>query len=160
MRRTQFFLGQLLFPCLVNAGINGGIAWAQHAHAPAVGLWTQGAYAADFLATGFLLPAISWLVLRPLLRRQLAQGRAPNLAGLSPPRMLRWMPGNAAYGALIVGIYGMVLVGGIATATAIAIGEPTFSGQTYALVKAGYAALLTLAVQPLMVFAALRRPPA
>lgn len=160
MRPTQFFFGQLLAPCLVNAGINGGLAWAQHAQAPAVGLWTQGSYAVDLLATGFLLPAISWLILRPLLRRQQAQGKAPNLDGLRPPRLLPWMPKAAGTGALAVGLYGMLLVGGGATVMATLLGEPSFSGQAYALVKAGYAAVLTLAMQPLMVFAALNRRPA
>ncbi|WP_050460994.1 hypothetical protein [Herbaspirillum autotrophicum] len=61
--RGKFFLTQQLLPGLIN----GAIAWAIHAGDSVIGLWDRGAYANDLLATGFLLPAITWFILRPLL---------------------------------------------------------------------------------------------
>lgn len=160
MNPLRFFLGQQLLPGLINAAINGYIAWAQHGQAMKVGLWDGGAYAVDLLATGFLLPAISWLILRPLLLRQQSQGKAPCLEGQRVPRLLPWMPSSLWRGSLVIGLLGMSLVGGSCLLVALALGQPGFAGPDYAMLKAAYAGLLTLALQPLMVFAALRRAPA
>ncbi|BDI06248.1 MULTISPECIES: hypothetical protein [Burkholderiales] len=159
MTPLRFFLGQQVLPGLINAAINGGIAWAQHGQSPKVGLWDNGAYAVDLLATGFLLPALSWLILRPLLRRQQSQGKAPCLEGQRAPRLLPWMPSSLWRGSLVIGLLGMTLVGGFCLLLALALGQPGFPGPHYAMVKAAYSGLLTLALQPLMVFAALHRAP-
>jgi hypothetical protein len=160
MNPLRFFLGQQLVPGLINAALNGGIAWAQHGQAPRVGLWDSGAYAVDLLATGFLLPAISWTILRPLLLRQQSQGKAPDLEDLRVPRLLPWMPSSLWRGSLVVGLLGMTLMGGSCLLLALALGQPGFTGPDYALLKAVYAGLLTIALQPLMVFAALHSAPA
>lgn len=156
MTPTRFFLSQQLIPGLINAALNGGIAWAQHAQSPAVGLWDRGAYGTDLLATGFLLPAISWLILLPLLQHQRTQGKAPSLDGLRRPRLLAWMPSSRWGGCLTIGLLGMVLLGGTAALAASLLGQPAFTGPDYAWLKAAYAAILTLTLQPTMVFAALR----
>lgn len=152
---TQFFLKQQLVPGLINGAINGAIAWSLHRGASAIGLWERGAYATDLLATGFLLPAISWFILRPLLRHQHASAKAPPLDGVATPLLSRWMRPSLWGGALIIGLLGAGLLGGGAVLLMQALGAPDFSAQGYAWFKGAYAALLTAALQPVMVFAAL-----
>lgn len=157
--RSKFFVTQQLVPAVINGLINGVIAWATHRGASVIGLWDQGAYANDLLATGFLLPAITWFILRPLLHRQAALGNAFPLEGLSPPWLGRWMPSSLWGGALAIGLIGLVLPGGCAVLLMQILGAPAFSGTAYALFKGLYGAVVTLALQPVMVFAALRHRP-
>lgn len=152
----HFFVSQQLVPGLINAVINGAIAWSMHSPQARVGLWDQGAYAHDLLATGFLLPAITWWILRPLLRSQAAKGKAPDLHAVPMPLLARWMPSGVWSGALVIGLMGMLLVGGASVVALQLLGAPIFDGATYAWVKGGYALLLSLCLQPAMVFAALR----
>ena len=102
--RQKFIMTQQLLPGLINGLLNGGIAWAQHRETAALGLWDQGAYATDLLATGFLLPALSWLIVRPLLRHQAANGKAPELSGLARPWLTRWMRPSLWGGTAAIGL--------------------------------------------------------
>lgn len=153
--RSKFFVAQQLLPGLINGLLNGGIAWALHRGDTAIGLWDRGAYAYDLLATGFLLPAITWLILRPLLHRQAVAGKAPRLAGLPAPWLARWMPPSPWGGALAIGLIGMGLLGGSAVLAMQLLGAPAFSGNGYAVFKGLYGALVAATLQPAMVFAAL-----
>ena len=156
MKPAQFFLTQQLTPGLINGLINGLIAWSMHRHTAALGLWTQGAYAIDLMATGFLLPAISWLILRPLLGRQLRQGTAPQLEALPPPKLLKFMPRGLWTGTLVIGLMGMTLVGGVCVVLLQLLGSPDIVGSDYAWFKGLFGMLLTLVLQPTMVFAAMK----
>lgn len=153
--RSRFIVAQQLTTGLINGLINGGIAWALHRGDTAIGLWDRGAYAHDLLATGFLLPTITWLILRPLLRRQARAGKAPRLDGLPTPWLARWMMPSLWGGALAIGLIGMGLLGGSAVLAMQLVGAPEFSGDGYAVFKGAYGALLAAALQPAMVFAAL-----
>ena len=152
----HFFVSQQLIPGLINGLINGAIAGSMHGAESRLGLWDQGAYAHDLLATGLLLPAITWWILRPLLRSQSAKGKAPDLQGVPNPRLLRWMHAGVWSGALAIGLMGMLLVGGGSTLVLHLLGAPDFSGTDYVYLKGGFALLLTFCLQPTMVFAALR----
>ena len=153
--RRKFFMTQQLLPGLINVLLNGGIAWAQHREATTLGLWGDGAYAFDLLATGFLMPSLTWWVLRPLLRRQARAGKAPVLTGLPTPRLLRWMKPSLWGGSLAIGLMGMGLVGGATVLALQLLGSPSFVGTDYALFKGAFGSLLTFVLQPTMVFAAL-----
>ncbi len=153
----RFFMTQQLLPGLINGLLNGGIAWAAHRGESAIGLWDRGAYASDLLATGLLLPGISWFILRPLLRRQAQVGKAPVLDGLAAPWLARWMSPSLWGGGLAIGLMGFALLGGGSVLAMQALGAPEFDGNGYAWFKGAYGALVTVILQPVMVFAALRR---
>ena len=155
-KKPSFFLNQQLVPAIINALINGGIAWGMHHSTHSIGLWERGAYAHDLIATGFLLPVITWFIVRPLLRSQAQKGKAPSLEGVASPKLDRWMPSTLWGGTAFIGLAGLLLGGAAALVMALA-GAPDFSGTNYAVIKGIYAALLSAALQPVMVFAALRR---
>lgn len=156
MKPAQFFISQQLTPGLINGLINGLIAWSMHRHTAALGLWTQGAYATDLIATGFLLPAISWLILRPLIGRQFKQGTAPQLETLPPPKLMKFMPTGLWTGTLVIGLMGMILVGGVSVVLLQLLGSPDIVGSDYAWFKGLFGMLLTLVLQPTMVFTAMK----
>ena len=156
MKPAQFFISQQLTPGLINGLINGLIAWSMHRHTAALGLWTQGAYATDLIATGFLLPAISWLILRPLIGRQFKQGTAPQLETLPPPKLMKFMPTGFWTGTLVIGLMGMILVGGVSVVLLQLLGSPDIVGSDYSWFKGLFGMLLTLVLQPTMVFAAMK----
>lgn len=156
----HFMVSQQVVPALINAGLNGWIAWAMHREATALGLWGDNGYAFDLLATGFLLPAITWWILRPLLQKQQASGKAPVLEGVRRPALLGWMRPSFWGGSVAVGVMGMVLVGGLTVLLMQLLGAPVFDGPDYAVFKGVFAAVLVVVLQPVMVFAALDRRPA
>ena len=153
--QSRFFVTQQVMPGLTNGLINGGIAWGLHRGDTSLGLWSQGGYASDLLATGFFLPAITWLILQPLLRRQARAGKAPVLAGLPTPWLARWMMPSLWAGGLTAGLLGMGLLGGGAVLAMQGLGAPEFSGNGYAVFKGAYGALVAVILQPAMVFAIL-----
>jgi hypothetical protein len=152
--RRRFIVSQQVLPGVINALINGVIAWAMHRGASAIGLWDRGAYATDLLATGFLLPAITFLIIRPLLRRQAAAGKGPALAGVPVPRLARLIPSTLLGGSAIAGLLGTA-VGAVLVLAMHALGAPAMTGTGYAVFKGAYGGLLSIALQPAMVFAAL-----
>lgn len=155
---ARFALSQSLVPALINAGINGWIAWAMHGDQAAVRLWGHGGYSTDLVATGVLLPGITWLILWPLLRRQAAGGKAPATDGVPPPRFARLFPGSLWRGSAVVGIVGG-LVGAASVAVMHALGAPEMSGGTYAVFKGLYGGMLPVLLQPAMAWRILRSAP-
>lgn len=152
----RFIVSQQVVPAAINALINGGIAYGMHRHADAVRLWGDGGYATDLIATGVLLPGITWLILHPLLRKQAAAGKAPVTDGVPVPRLAPYLPGNLWSGAAAIGAVGGA-VGAVAAGCLHMLGAPTFTGSSYAWFKGAYGALLALLLQPSMVFAILGR---
>ena len=153
--RKKFFVTQQLLPGVTNGLINGGIAWGVHRGDSLLGLWEQGGYAGDLLATGFFIPSLTWFILQPLLRRQANAGRAPVLAGLPTPWLARWMTSSFWAGGLSAGLIGMGLLGGGVVLALQGLGAPEFSGNGYAVFKGMYGALVAAILQPAMVFAIL-----
>ena len=154
--RLHFVLSQQLIPALINALINGWIAWAMHSDEAAVPLWGHGGYATDLIATGVLLPGITWLILWPLLRRQAATGKAPTTDGVPSPWLSRLFPGTLWGGAAMAGALGGA-VGVLAVAVLHVGGAPAMPGRGYALFKGLYGGLLPVLLQPSMVWAILHR---
>lgn len=157
--RLAFMASQQITPAVINALLNGGIAWAMHRHSTSLGLWSSGGYGLDLIATGLLLPGITWLILHPLLCQQARNGRAPSLAGLPMPALVRWLPGSLWGGALAAGALGTV-IGLLMAGVMQALGAPSFGGTSYALFKAAYGAVFPILLQPAMVFAILGVPAA
>lgn len=148
-------LSQQAVPALINAVLNGGIAWAMHRGNPAVALWGEQGYWTDLVATGVLLPGITWMILQPLLRRQQRQGKAPATAGLATPRLARWLPSGFWDGAAAIAALGGA-IGLLAVGLLHQLGAPSMGGAVYAVFKGLYGGMFPLLLQPGMVFAILR----
>ena len=144
-----------LLPAAINGLINGTLAWMVHGTTASIGLWTEGAYGIDLLVTGFLLPSISWLIVRQLLRKQAAEGKRHDVATLPSPWLRHIMPTALLGGALVIGAAGTVL-GAVAVLALQTLGGPSFSGSAYVAFKYAYSALLAGLLHPTLMYAAVQ----
>src|SRR5262245_56323764 len=89
-RHQRFlWLEQGVIPCVFNFALNAAIAWALFRSLPAVPLWGQSSVGGDLLATAFLLPFLTCLIVSALVARDVRAGKVPPL----PPAQLphsRW----------------------------------------------------------------------
>ena len=150
--RQQFAVSQQVVPAIINALINGGIAWAMHRGKDAVALWGEAGYWTDLVATGVLLPGLTWMILHPLLRWQQRQGKAPATAGVPAPRLQRGLPAGFWSGAAVCALLGGA-IGLLATGVLHGLGAPSMSGGAYAVFTGLYGGMFPVLLQPAMVFA-------
>ncbi len=96
-----------LIPGLFNFFINGGIAWWINQSKDEIPLWGQESVAMDFIATAFLLPLITCLIVTPMVAAKIKKGkllslqRTQALPSILKPVILR---------AIIVGLIAAVAV--------------------------------------------------
>lgn len=75
-------LQSCLGAAVVNAAVNGGIAWAQTRALPALGMWTIPGVALDLMTTAFGVTFGTFIAMTLQVRRDVARGRitAPRLS--------------------------------------------------------------------------------
>lgn len=153
--RSRFIVSQQVIPFVINAVLNWWFAWAMHKDKAALPLWGHAGYASDLVATGVLLPGITWLILRPLLLKQAAGGKAPATDGVPTPWCTRFLPSTLWGGAAVIGLIGGAI--GLLLSLALqGLGAPAVPGPEYAIYKGIYGGLFPILLQPSMVFAILR----
>jgi hypothetical protein len=153
--RRQFVVSQQVAPAIINALINGAIAWGMHRGKDAVALWGAGGYWTDLVATGVLLPGLTWMILHPLTRWLARQGKAPSTAGVPAPHLEQWLPCGFWGGAAVMGLLGGA-IGLLAVGVMQVLGAPSMTGGAYAVFKGLYGGMFPVLLQPAMVFAILR----
>ena len=70
---------QGLFAGLINIVINGAIAWLILRSYAEIPLWGETSMGVDLLATGFLLPFFTCMIVSRLIRSQVRKGKLPAL---------------------------------------------------------------------------------
>jgi hypothetical protein len=135
-----------------NLLLNAVIAWALFRGRATVPLWGQPGIAADTLATSFLLPFFTCLIVTPLVRRQLRGGRVPPLARPGSSRLPRATPVRA----LAVGALSLATGGPLALLGLGALDVSSLSFARFLVFKASFAAALAALVTPGIALAALR----
>lgn len=147
---------QMIVPAIFNFALNAAIAWLLFRSLSAVPLWGASSLAGDTLATLFILPFLTCLIVTPLVRRALRSGV---VAPLAQPRSaypgLRWLPESLTGRAAALGMLGVVagaplLIGGL-----VVTGVESLSPGTTMLLKGVYTALLACAVNPIVALCAL-----
>ncbi len=141
-------------PGAINGLMGSAIAWTAKSDAPSLGLWTEGAYAVDLMFTGFLLPSISWFIVRTAMRIRAVKGKYLEASELPSPWLKHVMPTSFWGGGLFIGSIGTIA--GCAIVFAMQTqGSPTLDLSTYMAFKFAYSALLAAMIQPTLVYAAL-----
>ena len=149
--RHQRFLviEQGAVPTLFNLVLNGAIAWALFRSATHVPLWGESSLGVDLLATAFLLPFLTCLIVSPLVRRHVRHGKVPPL----PPAQLPhsgWAERSALQRALALGAAGVVF-GALPLVWALSLAQAQpLAVHSFVAFKAVWAALLALAVTPVV----------
>ncbi len=146
--RHRHFLriDQGLIPALINVVLNGVIAWAilrAHAEVP---LWGDPSVGVDLLATGFLLPLLTCLIVSRIVVGQVRSGKLPPLAS-DQIGSRGWHHQSILKRGLFLGVIGVLFASApVVAALEIAQAQPielyTFVG--YKAIWAGlFAAVLT-----------------
>ena len=148
------FIALRVTPGAINGLVGSAIAWAAKSDASPLGLWTEGAYAVDLMFTGFLLPSISWFIVRTVMRIKALKGKDLEVSELPSPWLRHVMPTSFWGGGLFIGSVGTIV--GCATVFVMqSLGSPTLDVSTYVALKFAYSALLAAMIQPTLVYAAL-----
>jgi hypothetical protein len=152
--RRFLFIGQTIAPFIVNALVNGAIAWAVYRGLAALPLWGNKSIGGDALATSFLLPVIICLIVTPLIRAMAKQGKTPTfdsaLAGWL--RIFQW---SLFVRALLFGVVSTVVLGGITIALLTALGVQALDFNAFIVWKMFYTGTLAAIVTPIIALVAL-----
>ena len=154
--RHRHFLriDQGVVPAIFNVVINGVIAWAilrAHAHVP---LWGEPSVGVDLLATGFLLPFLTCLIVSRLIGGQVRNGKLPPLESHQIASR-GWHHRSSLQRGLFLGFVGVVFASApIVAALEIARAQP-IALYSFVGFKAIWAGLLAAVLSPLIAWWAL-----
>ncbi len=133
---------------VVNLFINAVIAALMFRGAPEVPLWGLSSIAGDTIGTGFFLPLITSLIVTPLARRAVHDGRVetlgPTAAGADR------MPKKTLWRGALLGVVGVLAVAVPTVVLLIALGVTTQRYWSFVAFKALFAAALGAVATPLI----------
>jgi hypothetical protein len=136
-------------PTVFNFALNGAIAWALFRSAEEVPLWGESSLGVDLLATAFLLPFLTCLIVSAIVARHVRDGKVPPLAREQLPHT-RWFERSALARGLALGAAGVVFAAlPLVWVLTIAQAQPLAVSE-FVTFKAVWAALLALVVTPLI----------
>ena len=150
-QRQYLLVEQGIGAAIFNFVLNGAIAWLVFRAQPVVPLWGQQSIAGDTVATCFMLPLITALIVTALARGRLGSGKLDPLAWTASthPR-LRLVPRGTVTRGIVVGVACMLTVAPLTIAVLWALGIHAMSLRTFVLFKAAWSALLAAIVTPLI----------
>jgi hypothetical protein len=147
--RRFLMVEQGAVPSVFNLALNGVIAWALFRSVASIPLWGESSVGVDLLATGFLLPFLTCLIVSALVARDVRSGKVPALPAEGLPSS-RWSQRPASQRALLLGVAG-VLFGALPLVWALHLGEAgPFAVAPFVAFKAVWAAMLALLVTPIV----------
>jgi hypothetical protein len=149
--RHQRFLiiEQGAIPTVFNFALNGAIAWALFRSAADVPLWGQSSLGVDLIATGFLLPFLTCLIVSAIVGRHVRHGKVPPLSSAQLPQT-GWFERSSLQRGLALGAAGVVF-GALPLVWALSLAEARpLAVPQFITFKAVWAALLALLVTPVV----------
>ena len=153
-QRRFLWIGQSLVPFAINLVLNGAIGWAMFRGMEQVPFWGQSSIGGDTLGTSFFLPAITCLIVTPLVRGQVRKGAAPAFRG-ALAGWLRPFQRPLVQRACAIGAVCIPLAGGLAVVLLSALGVDALGFAPFLGWKALYAGVLAALVTPLIALLAL-----
>ena len=147
--RRFLVVDQGAIPTVFNLVLNGLIAWALFRSANAVPLWGESSAGVDLMATGFLLPFLTCVIVSALVGRHVRSGKVPPLPSSQLPHS-RWYLRSSATRGLLLGAAG-VLFGAAPVVWALTLGQAQpFPVLSFVAFKAVWAAMLACLVTPIV----------
>lgn len=159
-QRRYLVVVQGLVPGVINVVLNGFIAWLMFRGMTTVPVWAQeSSIGPDALGTCFFLPAITCLIVTPMVRRHVRTQSVEPLAGpQSLPELLRRFYRPVPRRALLLGLASLASVGSLSALGLLALGIEEVPFGTFLVSKAIFAGLLGAAVTPAIGLLALADP--
>ena len=158
-QRRFLWVAQSLVPFAINLVLNGVIGWAMFRGVETIPFWGESSIGADTLGTSFFLPAISCLIVTPLVRGQVRKGAAPAFTG-ALGGWIRPFQRPLGVRAVALGLVCVPLAGGLAIALLSTFGVGALGFPSFLGFKALYAGVLAAAVTPAIALLALADQPA
>jgi hypothetical protein len=155
-QRRFLLLDNGVGPFVINLLINGAIAWLLYRNATHVPLWGQSSIAGDTIATSFLLPFITCLIVTPLARGRVRTGQVAQVIGESG----RWLPRNAVWRGALVGILCLMALVPLTLSTLHLVGIAALTPWHFVYFKASFAAIEGVLVTPFLALWAISDAPA
>ena len=156
-QRRYLLVAHCIVPFAINFVLNGAIGLLMCQGVDPVPIWgVQSSAGPDLVGTCFFLPAITCLIVTPLIRRHLRSGvveRATQPEGL--PSILRPFRRSLPTRALLFGIAGISLVGSLVAASLLSLGPAELGLASFLWLKASFSAVLGGAVTPIIGLVAL-----
>lgn len=156
-QRRFLWIGQSAVPFAINVALNAAIGWAMFRGVATVPLWGASSIGGDTLGTSFFLPAITCLIVTPLVRGQVRRGAAPAFGPLAG--WLRPFQRPLPLRALALGLVCIPLAGGAGVALLSVLGVGALDFASFLGWKALYAGVLAACVQPAIALLALADRP-
>lgn len=155
-QRRFLLLDNGVGPLVVNFLINGIIAWLLFRNATRVPMWGQSSIAGDTIATSFLLPAITCLIVTPLARGRVRSGQLP----AAVDGAWRWIPRNMGWRALLIGMVCLLALTPLTLLVFGAFGIGELTPWHFVYYKATFAAIEGAMVTPFLALWAISDAPA
>jgi hypothetical protein len=147
--RRFLIIDQGAVPTLFNFALNGAIAWALFRSAEHVPLWGESSLGVDLLATAFLLPFLTTLIVSAIVARHVRDGKVPPLAREQLPNT-RWFERSAMMRGLALGVAGVVF-GALPLVWVLTLAQAQpLAVSAFVTFKAAWAAMLALLVTPVV----------
>ena len=148
--RSWLIREQVIAPAVINFALNAGIAWLLFRGRGIVPLWGEGGVAQDAIATLFLLPFLTCLIVTPLVRRAVGAGKVPPLdAAIGLPRSIERLPRALLARAAALGLGGIV-AGAPLVLGAVVLAGGALAPATLVFSKGVYTAALAALVGPMI----------
>jgi hypothetical protein len=154
--RKLLLVDHVLIAAVVNAVINGSVAWLLFGGLSQVPLWGVRGIALDLTLTAFLLPLLYCVIATPPVRRAVRDGRFPPLPPETAPA--RWLPARARVRGLVLGAAAAATAAPATVAGLAASGLESLPNPGFVVFKAAWAAALAACVGPVIVLTALAEP--
>jgi Fe2+ transport system protein B len=147
--RRFLLIDQGVGPTIFNFVLNAGIAWLMFRSAATVPMWGQSSIAGDTIATAFLLPFLTCLIVGKVVAHQVGQGRVRALPDRDLPASSLAFRKSYQKG-LLLGV-ASVIVTAIPLVWALSqLGPSELARNHFILFKSIFAAILGGLVTPLI----------
>lgn len=152
--RSFLIIEQSVFAGIINVVLNGVIAWLLMRSLTEIPLWGETSMGVDLLATGFILPFATCLIVSRLTRSQVESGKLPALER-SQIRPLGFHRRSSLVRAIVMGVLGVIFASAplvVLLDLAQAAPVPLLSFVAF---KAIWAGLFAMIVSPIIAWWAL-----
>jgi len=150
---SKFLAVQLVIGAFINLSLNASIAIFLFRGINPVPLWGNPGIALDTLATAFLLPWLTVLIVAPFARAEIRKGTIERFKEdlvRFRSSYLRHMPVGILAQSMILGIGTTVIAAPVLVGILYTMGVSEMSFHTFIAYKSAFATLLTFPVSPIV----------
>jgi hypothetical protein len=159
--RTFLLLEQGVGSVVVNLPLNVAIAWLSFRGASEVPFWGSQSIAADTIATCFLLPLITTLIVTPLSRSRVRSGSVRPLDWTAGMRStLGWLPSGTWWRGVAFGALATLVIAPVALIALRVLDVDAMRFGPFVAFKGAFAAALGVLVAPMVAGYAIAADPA